>query len=185
MDVATAAQLTANNQAVRVLYSSAAELTAAAEALGVPLAVTQGVRYCYSLPSLAPLQHCQVSGLAHVLSRAGLLLAVKGQGSHCGLTPHCAALSDAVLCTVFAKQGDLLTGRTAALTTTAAFTRHCLCVTVLQDYLPDMAYEGVVTAHTRAGVRLYFVHLAYSHALQARHATQAARTDTTALVATA
>ena len=55
----------------------------------------------------------------------------------------------------------------------------------VQDYLPDMAYEGVVTAHTRAGVRLYFVHLAYSHALQARQATQAASTETTAPGATA
>lgn len=37
-----------------------------------------------------------------------------------------------------------------------------------------MAYEGVITAHTRKGVRLYLVHLAYIHALQTRPSTQAA-----------
>jgi hypothetical protein len=47
-------------------------------------------------------------------------------------------------------------------------------VSVVQDYLPDMAYEGIITAHTRRGVRLYLVHLAYIHALQTRPATQAA-----------
>jgi hypothetical protein len=37
---------------------------------------------------------------------------------------------------------------------------------LLQDYLPDMAFEGVVTAHTQHGVRVYLVHLAYINALQ-------------------
>lgn len=37
---------------------------------------------------------------------------------------------------------------------------------LLQDYLPDMAYEGVVTARTQLGVRVYFAHLAYVNALQ-------------------
>lgn len=60
VDVATAAQLPAGKKAARVPYSSAAELAAAAEALGVPLTLTQGVRYCYSLPSIPPTQHCQV-----------------------------------------------------------------------------------------------------------------------------
>ena len=79
VDVAIAAQLTANDQAVLVVYSSAAELTAAAEALGVPLTVAQGVRYCYNLPSVPPVQHCQVSHRpAPVLDCAGLPQTVEG-----------------------------------------------------------------------------------------------------------
>lgn len=60
VDVTVAAQLSAGATSARVTYSSAAELTAAAEALGVPLTLTQGVRYCYSLPSAPPTQYCQV-----------------------------------------------------------------------------------------------------------------------------
>lgn len=60
VDVTTAAQLTSKKKAVRVAYSTAAELVAAAEALGVPLTLSQGARYCYSLPSMPATQHCQV-----------------------------------------------------------------------------------------------------------------------------
>jgi hypothetical protein len=42
----------------------------------------------------------------------------------------------------------------------------------MQDYLPDMAYQGVITAHTRHGVRLYLAHLAYINALQGSTGTQ-------------
>lgn len=58
--VTTAAQLTSRKKAVRVAYKTAAELVAAAEALGVPLTLSQGSRYCYSLPSTPVTQHCQV-----------------------------------------------------------------------------------------------------------------------------
>jgi hypothetical protein len=60
VDVTTAAQLTSRKKAVRVAYSTAAELVAAAETLGVPLILSQGSRYCYSLPSTPVTQHCQV-----------------------------------------------------------------------------------------------------------------------------
>jgi hypothetical protein len=61
VNASTAAQLTDSSNAVLVSYGTAGELSAAAEALGVPLVVDQGVKYCYSLPSTPPTRHCQVS----------------------------------------------------------------------------------------------------------------------------
>jgi hypothetical protein len=61
VNVSTAAQLTDGKRAVLVSYGTAAELSAAAEALGVSLVVEQGVKYCYSLPSSTPTNHCQVT----------------------------------------------------------------------------------------------------------------------------
>lgn len=62
VDAVTAAGLRDTKTAVCVSYSTAEQLSAAAEALGVPLTLTAGVRYCYMLPTMPATQHCQVRG---------------------------------------------------------------------------------------------------------------------------
>lgn len=63
-DVAAAAALADTHAACVVTYSSAAELSATSHQLGVPVAVKQGVKYCYEIPAPAAAQnrsqHCQV-----------------------------------------------------------------------------------------------------------------------------
>lgn len=60
VDATTAAQLTSPHTALRVTYTTAAELTTVGKTLGLELTLTLGQRYCYSLPTIPPTQHCQV-----------------------------------------------------------------------------------------------------------------------------
>lgn len=62
VDAVTAAGLTDTKTAACVSYSTAEQLSAAAKAIGVPLTLTAGVRYCYMLPTTPATQHCQVKG---------------------------------------------------------------------------------------------------------------------------